>query len=150
LYADALPPPIVSYRLQTPLHFDTKSVSIALESKVLIFYVPFASICKYCPAHIILVAGKKIDDGLMPESRSDIYALSVKHACVTMTFRIEKTVMEVPRSESERLDVSLNTLLNQILRRYPDWDIYEAKVSMETIAKLLVSAIFKRAGERKY
>jgi hypothetical protein len=52
--------------------------------------------------------------------------------------------------ESERLDVSLNTLLNQILRRYPDWDIYEAKVSMETIAKLLVSAIFKRAGERKY
>ena len=59
-----------------------------------------------------------------------------------MTFRIEESTMDLLRIESENREVSLNTLVNQILRRYVEWDMYEAKVGMLPIAKPVVSALF--------
>ncbi len=61
---------------------------------------------------------------------------------ITMTFRIEESTMDLLRIESENREVSLNTLVNQILRRYVEWDMYEAKVGMLPIAKPVVSALF--------
>jgi hypothetical protein len=61
---------------------------------------------------------------------------------ITMTFRIEEGTMDLLRVESENREVSLNTLVNQILRRYVEWDMYEAKVGMLPIAKPVVSALF--------
>jgi hypothetical protein len=61
---------------------------------------------------------------------------------ITMTFRIEEGTMDLLRIESENREVSLNTLVNQILRRYVEWDMYEAKVGMLPIAKPVVSALF--------
>lgn len=61
---------------------------------------------------------------------------------ITMTFRIEEGTMDLLRTESENREVSLNTLVNQILRRYVEWDMYEAKVGMLPIAKPVVSALF--------
>src|SRR5689334_8427699 len=61
---------------------------------------------------------------------------------ITMTFRIEESTMDLLRTESENREVSINTLVNQILRRYVEWDMYEAKVGMLPIAKPVVSALF--------
>ncbi len=81
--------------------------------------------------------------------RSDMPGDIAKHATVTMTFRIEESVMDVLRAESEKREVSLNTMINQILRRYTEWDMYESKVGMIPIARPLVSALFERMDEKE-
>lgn len=72
-----------------------------------------------------------------------------KHGTVTMTFRIEERVMEMLRSETEKSRISINTLVNQILERYTEWDMYERRVGMISIAKPLVSALFERMDEKE-
>ncbi len=74
---------------------------------------------------------------------------TARHATVTMTFRIDEGTMKVLRSESEKREISLNTIVNQILRRYTEWDMYEPKVGMIPIARLLVSALFEHMDEKE-
>jgi hypothetical protein len=62
---------------------------------------------------------------------------------VTMTFRIEEGIMVKLRSESEKREVSLNTLVNQILKRFVEWDVYEPKVGMIPIARPIVHTLFE-------
>ncbi|MEM3094171.1 MAG: hypothetical protein QXX64_00900 [Nitrososphaera sp.] len=86
----------------------------------------------------------------MPNNtRSDMSGDTTKHSIVTMTFRIEEGIMDVLRSESEKREVSLNTMVNQILRRYAEWDMYEPKVGMIPIARPLVSALFEHMDEKE-
>ncbi len=87
----------------------------------------------------------------MPNTRSDMSGDSStsRHATVTMTFRIDESIMDVLRSESEKREVSLNTMVNQILRRYTEWDMYEPKVGMIPIARPLVSALFESLDEKE-
>ena len=80
----------------------------------------------------------------MPGTRSDVSGDSAKHATVTMTFRIAENIMDVLRLESEKREISINTLVNQILKRYTEWDMYEPKLGMIPIARPLVSALFER------
>lgn len=65
----------------------------------------------------------------------------------TMTFRIEENVMDVLRQESEKKQVSLNTLVGQILKRYIEWGMYEPKVGMIPIAKPVVIALFDKMSQ---
>lgn len=48
----------------------------------------------------------------------------------TITFRLNTNVVNILRGESENRNISLNTIINQILLRYVDWDMYENKVGM--------------------
>ena len=43
----------------------------------------------------------------------------------TMTFRIDENVLNVLRTESDRGQITLNSLVNQLLKRYVDWDMFE-------------------------
>jgi hypothetical protein len=65
-----------------------------------------------------------------------------------MTFRLEESIVDVLRSESEKRQISLNILVNQILRRYTEWDMYETKVGMIPIARPLVSALFEHMDDK--
>ena len=65
-----------------------------------------------------------------------------------MTFRIDERVIDLLKQETEKRQVSLNTLVNQILKRYIDWDMYEPKVGMIPIAKPVVSALFDKIDEK--
>jgi hypothetical protein len=85
----------------------------------------------------------------MPNTKSDVSGDAARHATVTVTFRIDENVMDVLRSESEKREVSLNTMVNQVLRRYTEWGMYEPKVGMIPIARPLVSALFERVGEKE-
>ncbi|MEW5840440.1 MAG: hypothetical protein AB1753_05490 [Thermoproteota archaeon] len=67
-----------------------------------------------------------------------------KRATVTMTFRIEESVMAALRSESEKKEVSLNTLVNQVLKRFVEWDMFEPKVGMIPIARPVVQTLFEK------
>ena len=66
---------------------------------------------------------------------------------VTMTFRIEEEVLGQLRSESGKKEVSLNILVNQVLRRFVEWDMYESKVGMIPIARPVVHMLFENMSE---
>ncbi len=68
---------------------------------------------------------------------------------VTMTFRIDEAVLNVLKEESDRKDISLNTLVNHVLRQYVDWDMYAAKAGMIPLAKPVVSALFDKMTEQE-
>lgn len=65
----------------------------------------------------------------------------------TMTFRIDDNVLRILRSESERHQISLNTYINQLLKRFVEWDMYESKVGMIPIAKPIVIELFNKMSK---
>ncbi|HET6588930.1 MAG TPA: hypothetical protein VFG45_02075 [Candidatus Nitrosocosmicus sp.] len=62
----------------------------------------------------------------------------------TMTFRLDEHVLKVLRNESERNQITLNSLVNQLLKRYVEWDMFEPKVGMIPIAKPIVVQLFSK------
>lgn len=67
----------------------------------------------------------------------------------TMTFRINKNVLDTLKSESERRDLTLNTLINHLLKRFVEWDMYESKVGMIPIAKPIVAELFRKMSKEE-
>ncbi len=67
----------------------------------------------------------------------------------TMTFRIDENVLNVLRTESERNQITLNSLVNQLLKRYVDWGMFEPKVGMIPIAKPIVVELFKKMSKEE-
>jgi hypothetical protein len=63
---------------------------------------------------------------------------------VTMTFRIDEHIMKLLRKESERRDISLNILVNHVLKQYIEWDMYACKAGMIPVAKPVLSALFDK------
>jgi hypothetical protein len=59
----------------------------------------------------------------------------------SITFRLESSVIEELQTEAEYRETSLNVLINQILRRYSNWERYENKMGMIPIPKILLSSI---------
>lgn len=48
----------------------------------------------------------------------------------TMTFRVCVNLIGKLREEAENREISLNALVNQIFKRYVEWDSYEPKVGI--------------------
>ncbi|AJW70274.1 MULTISPECIES: hypothetical protein [Nitrosopumilus] len=67
----------------------------------------------------------------------------------TMSFRLDGSVLDKIRAESESQGVSLNVLANKIFSRYVDWDMFEPKVGMIPVAKPIVSALFEKLSEEE-
>jgi hypothetical protein len=62
----------------------------------------------------------------------------------TMTFRIDEHILNLLKKESERRDISLNILVNHVLKQYVEWDMYACKAGMVPVAKPVVSALFDK------
>lgn len=67
----------------------------------------------------------------------------------TTTFRIYENLIRKLKEEAEDHEISLNTLVNQIFKRYVEWDSYEPKVGMIPIAKPVVIQLFENIDEDK-
>jgi hypothetical protein len=67
----------------------------------------------------------------------------------TMTFRIEDDVLGILRDESDRHQVSLNNFINQLLKRFVEWDMYKPKVGMIPIAKPIVVELFNKLSKEE-
>src|SRR5919198_2551632 len=61
---------------------------------------------------------------------------------VTITFRLNRKVVESFRKESERSGISINALVNQVLCHYVDWDSFEPRVGMIPFPKAVLGRIF--------
>jgi hypothetical protein len=66
---------------------------------------------------------------------------------VTMTFRINKKVIESFRKESERTGISINALVNQVLCHYVEWDSFEPRIGMIPFPKAVLGKIFSEMKE---
>jgi hypothetical protein len=62
----------------------------------------------------------------------------------TMTFRIDEDILNVLKKESGRRDISLNILVNHILKQYVEWDMYASKAGMVPVPKPIVCALFDK------
>ncbi|HXW11981.1 MAG TPA: hypothetical protein VD694_04405 [Nitrososphaeraceae archaeon] len=67
----------------------------------------------------------------------------------TITFRVESNVMNKIYSKAEQEDNALNTLVNQILKRYVEWDMYEGKAGMIPVNKLVLKKLFQGLSEEE-
>lgn len=67
----------------------------------------------------------------------------------TISFRLDNAVLEKLRAESERMGLSVNTLVNQILKRYTEWDMFESKVGMVPVARPILDSLFGRLSEEE-
>src|SRR6478752_1841220 len=66
-----------------------------------------------------------------------------------MTFRIDNNVLKILKTESEKHQISLNSLVNQLLKRFVEWDMYEPKVGMIPIAKPVVVELFSKMSKEE-
>jgi hypothetical protein len=67
----------------------------------------------------------------------------------TITFRVNENLIRKLKEEAEGREISLNTLANQIFKRYIEWDSYEPKVGMIPIAKPVMVQLFENISEDK-
>jgi len=63
----------------------------------------------------------------------------------SMTFRIDSSVIDELQTESDTREISLNVLVNQVLKRYIEWDRYESKIGMMPVPKLMLSTLIDKA-----
>jgi hypothetical protein len=68
---------------------------------------------------------------------------------LTMTFRLNESVLKKMKEEAENHDISLNTLANQIFKRYVEWDSYEPRLGMIPMARPVVIQLFENISEDK-
>lgn len=63
----------------------------------------------------------------------------------SVTFRIDSSVIEELQADADNREVSLNVLVNQVLKRYSEWDRYENKIGMMPVPKIMLSTLIDRA-----
>ena len=66
-----------------------------------------------------------------------------KRTTTTITFRIDSKIMQKMEAKAEQEDISLNTLVNQILKRYAEWDMYEGKAGMVPVNKSVLKKLIE-------
>jgi hypothetical protein len=59
----------------------------------------------------------------------------------TVTFRVDSRIVDGLQREADNNGVSLNILVNQLLRRYNDWGKYESKLNMIPVPKVMLSSM---------
>ncbi len=63
----------------------------------------------------------------------------------SVTFRLDSSVLEELQSEADNREISLNVLVNQVLKRYSEWDRFENKIGMMPVPKVMLSSIIDKA-----
>ena len=63
----------------------------------------------------------------------------------SITFRLNSSILEGLQREANQKEISLNVLINQILKRYSDWDRYENKIGMMPVPKMMLKTLIDKA-----
>lgn len=63
----------------------------------------------------------------------------------SITFRLDSSVIEELQAEADNREISLNVLVNQVLKRYSEWDRYETKIGMMPVPKIILSSLIDKA-----
>ena len=63
----------------------------------------------------------------------------------SITFRLDSSVIDELQAEADNSEISLNVLVNQILKRYSEWDRFENRIGMMPVPKVILSGIIDKA-----
>ncbi len=63
----------------------------------------------------------------------------------SITFRLDSNTVDNLQREADQKEISLNVLVNQVLRRYIKWDTFEPKIGMMPVPKIILSTCFNKA-----
>lgn len=63
----------------------------------------------------------------------------------SVTFRLDSLVIDELQAEADNREISLNVLVNQVLKRYSEWDRYETKIGMMPVPKIILSSLIDKA-----
>lgn len=63
----------------------------------------------------------------------------------SMTFRLASSTVDELQHEANQKEISLNVLVNQVLKRYCDWDRYENRIGMMPVPKVMLSSLIDKA-----
>jgi hypothetical protein len=70
-----------------------------------------------------------------------------KKSTRSISFRLDSKVIDEMQREANQNEISLNVLVNQILKKYTEWGRYENKIGMMPVPKLMLSSLIDRAIE---
>jgi hypothetical protein len=70
-----------------------------------------------------------------------------RKATKTASFRIDGSLLDALQEDSDNKQISLNTLVNQILREYIEWYANAPKVGYLIVRKSLMSAMLEKFNE---
>ncbi len=59
----------------------------------------------------------------------------------SITFRLDSYVLDELQNEANNNEISLNVLVNQVLRKYVEWERYENKLGMMPVPKVMLSSL---------
>ncbi|MEO9295417.1 MAG: hypothetical protein ABI347_07440 [Nitrososphaera sp.] len=65
----------------------------------------------------------------------------------SVTFRIDSRKLETLRGDAEENQISLNTLVNQVLTSYIEWDMVAAKAGYAVFQKDALKELFNATNE---
>lgn len=63
----------------------------------------------------------------------------------SITFRLDSNTVDNLQREADQKEISLNVLVNQVLRRYVKWDTFEPKIGIMPVPKIILSTCFNKA-----
>jgi hypothetical protein len=78
-----------------------------------------------------------------PSSRDDSSTRTQKTRSIT--FRLDCAVIDELQREADQKETSLNVLVNQVLKRYTEWDRYESKIGMMPVPKVMLSSLIDKS-----
>lgn len=67
----------------------------------------------------------------------------------TITFRLDESTIKRLRSESGNRQVSTNTLVNQALKQFLDWGMYESTIGFVIINKQVFVHVFEKLKQKE-
>jgi hypothetical protein len=83
------------------------------------------------------------DKNVISEQGEQAY-IHRKRSTTTITFRLESNTLKTLQTEAKESGISLNILVNQILNRYVEWDVFESNVGMVSVAKPVMAKVFAK------
>src|ERR687886_3102465 len=83
---------------------------------------------------------------MQPENFSDNYR---KINSASLTFRLDEDNVKKLRIEAQKQGISLNSFVNQMLKSFLDWYIFEPKVGFVPILKPVVEELFTKMSKEQ-
>ena len=65
----------------------------------------------------------------------------------SITFRLDSLTIDELQREADQNQTSLNVLVNQVLKRYTNWDSYENRIGMMPVPKVMLTSLIDKAIE---
>jgi hypothetical protein len=72
-----------------------------------------------------------------------------KKGTESATFRLDSEMLTALKREAEQREISLNTFVNQIVRRFVQWDMHSSKAGMMQVPKPLLIDIIDVLDEKQ-